>query len=261
MVSAGQLLGFSLTCLIVIAMPGPSVLFVVGRALAHGRRTALASVTGNVVGIQVVAVSVALGMGTLVQQSAVVFTLVKVAGAGYLTWLGIQAIRHRHQLTDVLGSVSAPRGDGRAASEGFFVGIANPKAYVLFAAVLPQFANRSAGHVPLQLIILSLVSLPIGLVCDSAWGLAASAVRSWFAHSPRRLALVGGGDGLDCYRHLARQAPKLLRPGGWLLAEVGIGQASTVRGLWEEAGLTESFVRDDYAGIPRVVGGRHPGHL
>ena len=103
--------------------------------------------------------SVALGMGTLVQQSAVVFTLVKVAGAGCLTWLGIQAIRHRHLLTDVLGPVSAPRG---------------------------------AGHVPLQLIILSLVSLPIGLVCDSAWGLAASAVRSWFAHSPRRLALVGG---------------------------------------------------------------------
>lgn len=196
MVSAGQLLGFSLTCLIVIAMPGPSVLFVVGRALAHGRRTALASVAGNVAGIQVVAVSVALGMGTLVQQSAVVFTLVKVAGAGYLTWLGIQAIRHRHLLTDVLGSVPAPRGDRRAASEGFFVGIANPKAYVLFAAVLPQFANRSAGHVPLQLIILSLVSLPIGLVCDSAWGLAASAVRSWFAHSPRRLALVGGLGGL-----------------------------------------------------------------
>jgi threonine/homoserine/homoserine lactone efflux protein len=195
-ISAGQLFGFALTCLIVIVTPGPSVLFVVGRALAHGRRTALASVAGNVVGIQVVAVSVALGVGTLVQQSAVVFTLVKVAGAGYLTWLGIQAVRHRHALTDVLGAVPAARGDRRAASEGFLVGVANPKAYVLFAAVLPQFANPAAGHVPLQLLILSLVALPIGLVCDSAWGLAASAVRSWFARSPRRLALVGGLGGL-----------------------------------------------------------------
>ncbi len=196
MVSAGQFSGFALTCLIVIAIPGPSVLFVVGRALAHGRRTALASVAGNVVGVQVVAVSIALGVGTLVQQSAAVFTLVKLLGAGYLAWLGIQAVRHRGELGQALGAAGGPRGDRRAASEGFLVGVANPKAYVLFAAVLPQFANRAAGHVPLQLLILSLVSLPIGLVCDSAWGLAASAVRSWFARSPRRLALVGGLGGL-----------------------------------------------------------------
>jgi threonine/homoserine/homoserine lactone efflux protein len=76
------------------------------------------------------------------------------------------------------------------------VGIANPKAYVLFAAVLPQFADRAAGHVPLQLALLSLVAFPIGLACDSAWGLAASAVRSWFARSPRRLELIGGLGGL-----------------------------------------------------------------
>jgi len=196
MISAGQLLGFTVTCLIVIAVPGPSVLFVVGRALAHGRRTALASVVGNVVGIQVVAVSVALGVGALVQQSAAVFTVVKLLGAGYLAWLGIQAIRHRHSLGAALDMAVEPRGDRRAASEGFLVGITNPKAYILFAAVLPQFANQAAGHVPVQLLLLSLVSLPIGLICDSAWGLAASGVRSWFARSPQRLALVGGLGGL-----------------------------------------------------------------
>ena len=196
MISAGQLLGFTVTCLIVIAVPGPSVLFVVGRALAHGRRTALASVVGNVVGIQVVAVSVALGVGALVQQSAAVFTVVKLLGAGYLAWLGIQAIRHRGSLGAALDMAVEPRGDRRAASEGFLVGITNPKAYILFAAVLPQFANQAAGHVPVQLLLLSLVSLPIGLICDSAWGLAASGVRSWFARSPQRLALVGGLGGL-----------------------------------------------------------------
>jgi len=196
MISAGQLLGFTVTCLIVIAVPGPSVLFVVGRALAHGRRTALASVVGNVVGIQVVAVSVALGVGALVQQSAAVFTVVKLLGAGYLAWLGIQAIRHRHSLGAALDMAVEPRGDRRAASEGFLVGITNPKAYILFAAVLPQFANQAAGHVPVQLLLLSLVSLPIGLICDSAWGLAASGVRAWFARSPQRLALVGGLGGL-----------------------------------------------------------------
>jgi threonine/homoserine/homoserine lactone efflux protein len=196
MISAGQLLGFTLTCLIVIAIPGPSVLFVVGRALAHGRRTALASVVGNVLGVQVVAVSVALGVGALVQQSAAVFTVVKLFGAAYLAWLGIQAIRHRHSLGEALDVAVAPRGDRRAVSEGFLVGITNPKAYILFAAVLPQFANQAAGHVPAQLLLLSLVSLPIGLICDSAWGLAASGVRTWFARSPQRLALVGGLGGL-----------------------------------------------------------------
>jgi threonine/homoserine/homoserine lactone efflux protein len=195
-VSAGQFLGFALTCLVVIAIPGPSVLFVVGRALAHGRRTALASVAGNAAGVQVVAISVALGVGTLVQQSAAVFSLVKLAGAGYLVWLGIQAFRHRDSLGQALEVAPGPRDDRKAAREGFVVGIANPKAYVLFAAVLPQFANQAAGHVQLQLLLLSLVSLPIGLVCDSAWGLAASAVRSWFARSPQRLALVGGLGGL-----------------------------------------------------------------
>jgi len=195
-VSSGQVLGFALTCVIVIAIPGPSVLFVIGRALAHGRRTALASVAGNVAGVQVVAVSVALGIGTLVQRSDQVFTIVKLGGAVYLVWLGVQAIRHRRALSAAMEVAAAPRSAWKAAAEGFTVGVANPKAYVLFAAVLPQFANRAAGHVTLQLLILSLVSLPIALICDSTWGLAASGVRSWFARSPRRLGLIGGLGGL-----------------------------------------------------------------
>jgi threonine/homoserine/homoserine lactone efflux protein len=195
-VSSGQVLGFALTCVIVIAVPGPSVLFVIGRALAHGRRTALASVAGNVAGVQVVAVSVALGIGTLVQRSDQVFTVVKLGGAAYLVWLGVQAIRHRRALSAAMEVAAAPRSAWKAAAEGFTVGVANPKAYVLFAAVLPQFANRAAGHVTLQLLILSLVSLPIALICDSTWGLAASGVRSWFARSPRRLELIGGLGGL-----------------------------------------------------------------
>jgi threonine/homoserine/homoserine lactone efflux protein len=195
-VSAGQVLGFALTCLIVIAVPGPSVLFVVGRALAHGRRTALASVAGNVAGVQVVAISVALGIGTLVQRSDQVFTVVKLGGAVYLVWLGVQAIRHRGALKTAMQVAAAPRSAWKAVAEGFTVGVANPKAYILFAAVLPQFASQAAGHITVQLLILSLVSLPIGLISDGTWGLAASAVRSWFASSPRRLELVGGLGGL-----------------------------------------------------------------
>lgn len=196
MLSTSQVLGFAITCLIVIAIPGPSVLFVIGRALAYGRRTALASVAGNVAGVQVVAMSVALGVGTLVQRSDTVFLIVKFGGAAYLVWLGAKAIRRRRSLESAIVVAAGPRGGWRAAAEGFTVGVANPKAYVLFAAVLPQFANQQAGHVPLQLLLLSLVSLPIGLISDGSWGLAASGVRAWFARSPRRLELVGGLGGL-----------------------------------------------------------------
>ena len=84
MVSAGQLLAFAVASFIMIVIPGPSVLFVIGRALAHGRRTALATVVGNAAGVYVVAACVALGVGTLVERSAVVFTVVKLAGADHV---------------------------------------------------------------------------------------------------------------------------------------------------------------------------------
>jgi len=142
MVSAGQVAAFAVASFIVIAIPGPSVLFVVGRALAYGRRTALASVTGNAAGLEVVAACVALGIGTLVERSALVFIVVKLAGAGYLIWLGIRAVRQRRGMAFAFAAAPAPYGQRRAMLEGFVVGVANPKAVILFAAVLPQFVNR-----------------------------------------------------------------------------------------------------------------------
>jgi len=169
---------------------------VVGRALAHGRAVALASVAGHAAGNWVVAVCVALGIGTIVERSAAVFTAIRLAGAAYLIWLGIQAFRRRHALAGVLAEAAAPRGGIRAAREGFVVGVTNPKAVILFAAVLPQFVNRAAGHIPVQMLLLSVISIVIGLTSDTCWGLAASTVRAWFARSPRRLSLVGGAGGL-----------------------------------------------------------------
>jgi threonine/homoserine/homoserine lactone efflux protein len=196
MLSAGQLAGFAVASFVLIVIPGPSVLFAVGRALAYGHRTALASVAGNAAGLEVVAVCVALGIGTLVERSALVFTAVKLAGAGYLIWLGIRAVRQRRGLASALATASPPGRQRRAVLEGFVVGVSNPKAVILFAAILPQFVNRQAGHVPVQMLLLSLVSSTIALASDSAWCLAASNVRAWFARSPRRLELVGGAGGL-----------------------------------------------------------------
>jgi threonine/homoserine/homoserine lactone efflux protein len=195
-ISSDHLLGYALASFVLIVIPGPSVLFVVGRALAYGRRTALATVCGNAAGNYVVAACVAFGIGTLVERSVTVFTAVKLAGALYLVWLGIQAIRRRKALASAFAGVTEGRGNRRAAREGFLVGVTNPKALILFGAVLPQFVDRTAGDVPVQMLLLSLVSIAIGLVSDSTWGVAASFVRSWFARSDRRFELVGGAGGL-----------------------------------------------------------------
>lgn len=196
MISSGQLLGYALASFVVIVVPGPGVLFVIGRALAHGRRTAIATASGHAAGNYVVAACVAVGLGTLLQRSAQVFIAVKLAGALYLVWLGVQAIRHRRELADVMSEVAPARAGWLAVRDGFVVGVTNPKAYILFGAILPQFVDRAAGHVPAQMLLLALVSVSIGGISDSTWGLAASGVRAWFARSPRRFAMVGGAGGL-----------------------------------------------------------------
>ena len=192
-----RLLAFVAMATVIILIPGPSVLFVLGRALAHGRRTALLSVLGNTSGASVLVVAVALGLGPVVERSALAFLALKLAGAAYLVHLGVKAFRHRRSLQQAFGAAAPPaRGDLRTLAEGFVVGVTNPKTMVFFAAVLPQFVDREAGHVPLQLLLLGAVFNLIALCCDSAWGLASSAARGWFARSPRRLRAVGGAGGL-----------------------------------------------------------------
>jgi threonine/homoserine/homoserine lactone efflux protein len=196
MVSSTQLVAFAATAFVLIVIPGPSVLFLIGRALSLGRGPAIASVVGNGFGVYVVAVLVAFGLGSLVQRSDLAFGIVKVVGAAYLVWLGVQAIRHRRDLAAVLGTTSEPTSRWRAVRQGFLVGFANPKAFIIFGAVLPQFVDRTAGHVPEQMLLLSAVAFANALITDTIWVLAASGIRSWFATNPRRLAAVGGAGGL-----------------------------------------------------------------
>ncbi|MEW9516585.1 LysE family translocator [Streptomyces tubercidicus] len=197
MVSTESILAFAAMSLLVIVIPGPSVLFVIGRALAHGRRTALATVLGNLIGSYALVTAVAWGLGALVETSAAVFMGVKLAGAAYLVYLGVQAFRHRKEMraADMEAPVGGQRSDLRTVLDGIFVGVTNPKGLVFFAAVLPQFVDHAAGHVPSQMMVLGLVPVGIGMITDTLWGLGASAARSWFARSDRRLSMVGGAGG------------------------------------------------------------------
>ncbi|GAB3563181.1 LysE family translocator [Amycolatopsis endophytica] len=198
MVSPSHFAAFAALVFLMVVVPGPSVLFTVSRALTVGRRDALITVLGNAAGVYAQVVAIAFGMGAIVQTSTTVFTVIKLAGAAYLVYLGVQAVRRRRKLSEALANaVRATPGRTMAVlRDGFVVGFANPKSIVFLAAVLPQFVDHSAGRVPLQIIVLGIALPVIAVVSDSAWALVAGTARAWFARSPKRLELVGGTGGL-----------------------------------------------------------------
>jgi threonine/homoserine/homoserine lactone efflux protein len=187
MVPLSNLLAFALASVVLIAVPGPSVLFVIGRSL--GWKGGVLTVLGNASGQLVQVAAVALGVGVIVAQSVVLFSVVKLAGAAYLVYLGIKAIRNRrhNSFTDGQPVSSSPR---RLVAEGLVVGITNPKSVVFFVAVLPQFVDYASGSIPSQLALLGAVFLLIAIVSDSLWAVAAGSARQWFARSPRRVSAV-----------------------------------------------------------------------
>ena len=193
MIPLENFVAFAIASIVIIVVPGPSVLFVIGRSIALGRRAGVLSVVGNALGTVPAVIAVALGIGAIVSTSLVAFTIIKFAGAAYLAWLGVQAIRHRNAPPEV--DKPSRASTGSLLRQGFIVGLTNPKTIAFFTAVLPQFAAPEAGSVWLQLFLLGLLFQALALVCDSVWALAAGSAREWFATSPRRraaLATTGG---------------------------------------------------------------------
>lgn len=162
---------------------------VIGRSLALGWKGGVLTVLGNAAGQLVQVAAVALGVGVVVAQSVVLFSVVKLAGAAYLIYLGIKAIRHRGTLRSAERQPADPQ-SWRLVGEGLVVGATNPKSVVFFAAVLPQFVDYPSGAIPFQMALLGILFLVIALVSDSLWAIAAGSARQWFARSPRRVSAV-----------------------------------------------------------------------
>ena len=195
MLSLEQAAAFGLASVLLTLIPGPTVLFVVGRSLSLGRRAGLLSVLGNTLGLLPIVLAVALGVGALVAESVVLFTAVKVVGAAYLVHLGVQAIRTRGGAVTAVAT-TAPRSNLRIVRDGFMVGVTNPKSLVFLAAVLPQFVNHSSGSIPAQLFLLGVIFMTVALVSDSTYAWAAGTARNWFGRSPLRLSRMQGTGGL-----------------------------------------------------------------
>ena len=193
---ASHLLAFGLVSFVLIVVPGPNVLFVISRSLMLGCAAGVGTAFGGQLGVYAQVAAVAFGIGALVERSVALFSVIKLAGAVYLGYLGVQAIRHRRVLSAALQAPAERKSIARIIGDGIAVGVTNPKSIVFFAAVLPQFAQPSAGHVPAQMLLLGAVFMAIAVLCDSSYALAAGTARAWLARSPRRLELVGGTGGL-----------------------------------------------------------------
>lgn len=196
MVDPGRLATFILVIVILIVIPGPSVLFVVSRGVTLGRRAAVVTAFGNEAGLLLQLVAVALGLGAVLEKSETVLTVIRLLGAVYLLYLGVQAWRHRSELrVEAVAKVDRYR-QPQVLREGFIVGVTNPKGLLIFTAIVPQFIDRQLGHASIQLFLMGCICIMIALISDATWGMLAGTAQVWLAKSPRRLELIGGAAGL-----------------------------------------------------------------
>ena len=191
-----HLLEFLLASYLIIVVPGPSVLFAVARAIAWGRWIAVLTVVGNALGMLVLAALMAFGFGPLLQRYDLLYAVVQWTGGAYLVWLGVDALRHRQEHAEQMVDQGPVAPSGVASvRQGFVVGVLNPKAVVFFAAVFPQFVDRKAGNVSLQLMVLGLMFATLAVLSDGSWAVIAGTARAWLSDNPKRLVnmrTVGG---------------------------------------------------------------------
>jgi len=183
MPSLDTLLAFLGISVLITLAPGPDNLMVIGHSLARGRRAGLAFGLGCAAGCLTHIAWATLGIAALVRASAGLFMAIKLAGAAYLLWLGIQALKSGGGLTPATGTLARPwLSDLR---RGFVANALNPKVAVFFLAFLPQFANPAQGSVSLQMLILGLVFIAQTAVIFSTMAFAAGAIGRLLARRPR----------------------------------------------------------------------------
>lgn len=196
---------FLLITVLLFLTPGPIVTLLVSTGASRGTRAALSVVAGSSCGNAMLIAAIACGLSFVVNNAAVLFEILRWAGAAYLVWLGIQAWRNADRAIAML-----PPAKGVYFTRGMLVAISNPKTIAFFTAFLPQFVDPSLPVEP-QLVVMCVASVLLGAVMDSGWAAAAGWGRTWFLAPARArllgrvsgLALIGGGIWLSLARRPA----------------------------------------------------------
>jgi threonine/homoserine/homoserine lactone efflux protein len=184
--SHSQLLFFITTAAVLLAIPGPAVLYIVSRSIGQGRNAGFVSALGIGVGTLVHTAAAAIGLSALLMSSAAAFSIVKYLGAAYLVFLGIQRLRNHESIAAASQNADAPGASlSRVFAQGIVVNILNPKTALFFFAFLPQFIDPARGHVATQILSLGILFACMGTTSDSIWALFSSSVAGWLRTNPR----------------------------------------------------------------------------
>ncbi len=193
MPSTSNLLGFLVLAIVIIVVPGPSVIFAIGRALVLGTRLAVISVLGNALGVGLQIVVVSLGLGVLIQQAPGLFFAIKIIGALIIAYLGVRAFIDRANLDLSQKDSSSSRA---VLKQSIIVGITNAKTFVFFVAALPSFVSPLDGNPTVQMLVLGVIFSVIGIASDMVYAVAAGKARDWLSTSQKRIATFRGLGGL-----------------------------------------------------------------
>ncbi|UED83215.1 LysE family translocator [Streptomyces profundus] len=187
---------FFTASLILLLVPGPSVLYVTGRTFDQGLSAGTLSTVGLALGDLVQVLAAVVGLSALIASSEVAFEIVKYAGAAYLLWLGVQRLRTPAVASDPEDGTSAPSPGRRVLLQGLVVNALNPKSTLFFLAFLPVFVKSADGPVWSQTLVLGLVFVAVGMVTNASWALLSLLIRGRVRQSRGFLQVqryVGGG--------------------------------------------------------------------
>ena len=176
--SAGHVGAFAAAGFLLLLVPGPAVLYIVGRSVEQGRVAGVISVLGITTGTLVHVTAAVVGLSALITSSVLAFSVVKYAGAAYLIYIGVRRLLSRSD--PPAEAVNLPRRSlWRLYSDGFIVNLLNPKTALFFLAFLPQWVDAAKGGVPSQIAFLGLLFAGMGLFSDSTYALLAGTAGSW----------------------------------------------------------------------------------
>ncbi len=179
---AASLWLFFTAALVMLLIPGPAVLYIVGRSIEQGRGAGIVSILGIHAATLVHIAAAVMGLSAILASSALAFSAVKYAGAAYLIWLGFKKIFGRVENGGTTAALPKHR-HARLLREGFIVNLLNPKTAMFFLAFLPQFVDPSRGHVGMQMAFLGMLFTLLGLITDGCYALAAGATGNWLKRS------------------------------------------------------------------------------
>jgi threonine/homoserine/homoserine lactone efflux protein len=191
MITGANLAEFIYASVAIMLAPGPSVMFTVARAVAWGRGTAILTVLGNSMGMLILSLIIAVGLGPLLQRSELLLIFVQVLGGLYLIYLGIDALKHRRlHAADMVAINELKPAKPQVVKQGFMVGVLNPKALVFFSAIFPQFVDASVGSITIQMIWFGVIFAALAFLLDGMWAVVVGGSRDWFANSQSRLVAL-----------------------------------------------------------------------